>query len=161
DELRHPRPRVSPGTVRAQSLRGPAHPARRRRPPERHDPLRARPEDLGARRELQGARARQPLRGRRELLSIERGCEPGADGHHQRAQGSGSSESAPRLTPMRRRPRWPTGLIPLTLGSLIWLAGSAQAAGLVQAVGPIGMTVADLDRSIAFYAEVLGFEKLS
>jgi catechol 2,3-dioxygenase-like lactoylglutathione lyase family enzyme len=37
----------------------------------------------------------------------------------------------------------------------------AQAAGLVRAVHAVGMTVADMDRSIAFYARVLGFEKIS
>jgi catechol 2,3-dioxygenase-like lactoylglutathione lyase family enzyme len=37
----------------------------------------------------------------------------------------------------------------------------AHAEPLVRAVGPIGMTVSDLDRSIAFYTTVLGFEKLS
>jgi len=31
----------------------------------------------------------------------------------------------------------------------------------VRAVGPIGMTVGDMDRSIAFYTQVLGFEKVS
>jgi hypothetical protein len=34
------------------------------------------------------------------------------------------------------------------------------SASLVTAVGPIGMTVSDADRSAAFYARVLGFEKV-
>ena len=42
------------------------------------------PGHLGARRELQGARARQPLRGRHELLPEHRRGEPGADRHGQR-----------------------------------------------------------------------------
>ena len=46
-----------------------AHSAGRRGAPERHDPLRPRPADVGARRELQGARARQPLRRRRAASS--------------------------------------------------------------------------------------------
>jgi catechol 2,3-dioxygenase-like lactoylglutathione lyase family enzyme len=37
----------------------------------------------------------------------------------------------------------------------------AQSAGLVRAVDAVGMTVADMDRSIAFYGEVLGFVKIS
>ena len=41
-------------------------------------PLRQRPGDLGARRELQGPRARQPLRRRHELLPEHRRGEPGA-----------------------------------------------------------------------------------
>ena len=40
------------------------------------------------------------------------------------------------------------------------LALRAQAAEpQVSAVGPIGITVSDLDRSVAFYTDVLGFEK--
>jgi catechol 2,3-dioxygenase-like lactoylglutathione lyase family enzyme len=37
----------------------------------------------------------------------------------------------------------------------------AQTPGLVQAVAAVGMTVADMDRSVAFYGEVLGFQKVS
>jgi catechol 2,3-dioxygenase-like lactoylglutathione lyase family enzyme len=37
----------------------------------------------------------------------------------------------------------------------------AQPAGLVRAVDAVGMTVADMDRSIAFYGPVLGFETVS
>jgi catechol 2,3-dioxygenase-like lactoylglutathione lyase family enzyme len=39
-------------------------------------------------------------------------------------------------------------------------AGIAPAP-LVSAVGPVGMTVSDMDRSIAFYEQVLSFEKVS
>ena len=42
-----------------------------------------------------------------------------------------------------------------------WLVGTAHAEPAVRAVGPIGMTVADVERSVAFYSEVLGFEKVS
>ena len=43
-----------------------------------------------------------------------------------------------------------------------WLAGGmAHAEPAIRAVGPIGMTVADVERSMAFYSEVLGFEKVS
>jgi catechol 2,3-dioxygenase-like lactoylglutathione lyase family enzyme len=40
-------------------------------------------------------------------------------------------------------------------------AGATSRAPLVQAVGAISMTVADLDRSVAFYSRVLSFEKAS
>ena len=49
----------------------------------------------------------------------------------------------------------------LLLGGAIGLVAPAAAQALVRAVGPIGMTVADADRSIAFYSQVLGFEKIS
>jgi len=37
----------------------------------------------------------------------------------------------------------------------------AQPAGLIRAVGAVGMTVGNMERSIAFYSDVLGFEKVS
>ena len=37
----------------------------------------------------------------------------------------------------------------------------ARPAGLIRAVGPVGMTVGNMERSIAFYSDVLGFEKVS
>jgi catechol 2,3-dioxygenase-like lactoylglutathione lyase family enzyme len=40
------------------------------------------------------------------------------------------------------------------------LASGAAAERLVRAVGPIGMTVGDMERSIAFYSRVLDFEKI-
>ena len=40
-------------------------------------------------------------------------------------------------------------------------ASDAQPAGLVQSVGAVAMTVGDMERSIAFYSDVLGFEKVS
>jgi len=49
----------------------------------------------------------------------------------------------------------------LALGLLLALAPPAAAQGLVHAVGPIGMTVGDMERSVAFYSRVLGFEKVS
>jgi catechol 2,3-dioxygenase-like lactoylglutathione lyase family enzyme len=63
-----------------------------------------------------------------------------------------------------RRGRW---ALPALALAIVLLAGAAtspaRAEGepAVTAVGPVGMTVADADRSIAFYAEVLGFEKVS
>jgi len=44
---------------------------------------------------------------------------------------------------------------------LVLLAFSAVACSQVRRVGPIAMTVADMDRSIDFYTHVLTFEKLS
>jgi catechol 2,3-dioxygenase-like lactoylglutathione lyase family enzyme len=41
------------------------------------------------------------------------------------------------------------------------LATGTEAQSLVRAVGPIGMTVGDMERSIAFYSGVLDFEKVS
>ena len=52
-------------------------------------------------------------------------------------------------------------LVALTLGSLLQLASSSRAEGLIRAVGPIGMTVGDMDRSVAFYSQALAFEKVS
>ena len=45
------------------------------------------PQTLGARSELPGPRGGQPVRGGRQLLSLERRGEPGADHHGQRAAG--------------------------------------------------------------------------
>jgi catechol 2,3-dioxygenase-like lactoylglutathione lyase family enzyme len=48
--------------------------------------------------------------------------------------------------------------------SLVLSAGHAQSPArhpLICAVGAVGMTVGDMERSVAFYAGVLGFEKVS
>jgi len=73
--------------------------------------------------------------------------------------------------PGRAGSRGPTyaaaALLVLTLSSALTLwapIGSAQSADArveVQAVGPIGMTVSDMERSVAFYSRALGFEKVS
>jgi catechol 2,3-dioxygenase-like lactoylglutathione lyase family enzyme len=51
----------------------------------------------------------------------------------------------------------------LLLGALLLVAAAraAGAEGPVRAVGAIGITVSDLDRAVAFYRGVLGFEKVS
>ena len=49
----------------------------------------------------------------------------------------------------------------LVLAVVLALAARAEAQGLVRAVGPIGMTVSEMERSIAFYSRVLDFEKVS
>jgi catechol 2,3-dioxygenase-like lactoylglutathione lyase family enzyme len=47
----------------------------------------------------------------------------------------------------------------IALGAVLTVAFAAEP--LVRAVGPIGMTVSDMDRSIAFYRDVLSFEPQS
>jgi catechol 2,3-dioxygenase-like lactoylglutathione lyase family enzyme len=46
-------------------------------------------------------------------------------------------------------------------GRLAERAVEAQPGGLIRAVGPVGMTVGDMERSIAFYRDVLQFEPVS
>lgn len=48
----------------------------------------------------------------------------------------------------------------LSLMLVLWLAALAAAEPKVLAVGPIGLTVADLDRSLAFFTEVLDFRQI-
>src|SRR5262249_19733868 len=115
------------------------------------DPLRRRPEDLGSRRELQGARSRQSLRRRRELLPVERRREPRIDDHGKRAACRRPFDRAARLAGSRisgvrivaaalpnrpeistiptmgRRFRWPR----LTLGQFIGLCFLGLAALLL------------------------------
>src|SRR5262249_10178734 len=131
-----PAPGVRPGT----------HPARGRRAPERHGALRPRSADVGARRPLQGARRRQSLRRRRELLPLELGGEPGTDDHRQRPP---RRRSSPRASGVRR----PALLLACTLLA----AGAWAAEPRIRAVDAVGMTVADADRSVDFYTRVLGF----
>jgi catechol 2,3-dioxygenase-like lactoylglutathione lyase family enzyme len=52
-------------------------------------------------------------------------------------------------------------LLTVCLGVPLERALEAQPAGLIRAVGAIGMTVGNVERSIAFYSDVLGFEKVS
>ena len=77
---------------------------------------------------------------------------------------------AMRLAPGRRGSLWASARVACLL--LIWVAlgsglpGSESAAAIaaaapVAAVESIGITVADLDRSLAFYTQVLAFEKVS
>jgi catechol 2,3-dioxygenase-like lactoylglutathione lyase family enzyme len=52
----------------------------------------------------------------------------------------------------------------LSLVVSIWLPGAARGQSptpLAEAVVAIGMTVSDMDRAVAFYADVLSFEKIS
>jgi len=57
-------------------------------------------------------------------------------------------------------------LLLLGWGALAWwvataLAQAAHGQALIHAVDVIGMTVADMDRSLAFYTQVLSFEPVS
>ena len=49
----------------------------------------------------------------------------------------------------------------LALAFVVALAAQAEAQGLVRGVGPIGMTVSDMERSIVFYSRALDFAKVS
>ena len=62
-------------------LHGHEHPGGRLRAPGGHLPVRHRSGHLGARRQLQGPRAGQPLRGGHQLLPEHRSGEPGPDRH--------------------------------------------------------------------------------
>ena len=52
-------------------------------------------------------------------------------------------------------------LLVAALGIPAGSAPDAQPAGLIRAVDAVGMTVSNMDRSIAFYAQVLGFAKVA
>ena len=52
-------------------------------------------------------------------------------------------------------------LVALGLGGPTSRSVEAQPAGLIRAVEAVGLTVADMERSVAFYSQVLGFEKVS
>jgi hypothetical protein len=60
-------------------------------------PVRHRPGHLSPRRQLQGARTGQPLRGRHQLLPQHRRSEPGAHGDSQRPAGRRAHPAADGL----------------------------------------------------------------
>src|SRR5882724_1247351 len=63
---------------------------------------------------------------------------------------------------MRRRSVWRVVLF--VLGCYAWATGAlahAPQAPMVEAVEAVGMTVADVERSVGFYSNVLSFEKVS
>ena len=84
--------------LQPQHLHAQGHADRRDRAPGRHDPVRHRPGELRARRELPGARGGQPLRRRHQLLPEHRRGEPVADGHRQRVARRGSRARTTRLS---------------------------------------------------------------
>ena len=111
--------------LRQELLHAHEHPDRRGRAPGRHVPVRHRPRDVGARRELQGARARQPVRRRHELLPEHRGGEPGAHGDGERDP----RRRAPARAHRRRRARMATATE--IAGRLRRRAGAGHRAGHV------------------------------
>ena len=52
-------------------------------------------------------------------------------------------------------------LLTVCLGLPLERSPEAQPAGLIRAVGAVGMTVGNMERSTAFYSGALGFEKVS
>jgi hypothetical protein len=63
---------------------------------------------------------------------------------------------------MRRQSLW--RIVLFVLGCYAWTIGAlAQVpqAPAVEAVEAVGMTVADVERSVGFYSNVLSFEKVS
>jgi catechol 2,3-dioxygenase-like lactoylglutathione lyase family enzyme len=85
------------------------------------------------------------------------------------AGGAGDGGRAQSAVPRRRRASAVASLWLLALSVLAAPAVLAQArvapveqsAGRIEQVGPIGLTVSDMDRSMAFYGGVLGFERMS
>lgn len=60
-----------------------------------------------------------------------------------------------------RRPWRAAGLLTVLLLAAVVRGGEPERKPLVEAVGPIGLPVRDMDASVAFYTEVLAFEKVS
>jgi len=63
-----------------------------------------------------------------------------------------------QIAPSRLRSALLTALL---ITATVSSAAQADQAGTVQAVGPIGVTVSDMDRAVDFYTRVLSFEKMS
>ena len=102
-------------------------PIARLRAPGGHRPVRHRPGDVGARRELQGARARQPVRRRHERLPEHRRGQPGAHG---------DGELAPRRRPPARAAEVAPGreggsMATQTERTVVYAAGVVQGIALV------------------------------
>ena len=85
---------ASPPPVAPQRVPEERDPGRGLRAPGGHLPVRRQTRDLGARRQLQGARGRQPVRRRHQLLPEHRRREPGADRDGQRGAGRRPSAGA-------------------------------------------------------------------
>jgi hypothetical protein len=97
---RHALPQPDPGEP---SLLGRSARAVGRGPPERDRAVRHRPGHLGTGPELQDARARQPLRGRLELLRLQHRGEPDPDHHRQHPAGRRPPQGTARRTGRRDR----------------------------------------------------------
>ena len=72
-----------------------------------------------------------------------------------------SSGAAAGSSGRRRRGPNIIAIPTLAMAVALCLVTLARGESLIRAVGPIGMTVSDMDRSVSFYGSVLGFEKLS
>jgi catechol 2,3-dioxygenase-like lactoylglutathione lyase family enzyme len=68
--------------------------------------------------------------------------------------------TAARGSLRRRLAGWTARCALALLLPLLRVQGAIAAEPLVSAVGPIGFTVSDLDRSVAFFEDVLAFEKV-
>ena len=101
------------------------------RPPGGNVPVRDRPGVLGARRQLQGPRARQPVRRRHQHLPEHRRREPGADGDGELAAGRGPPARAAGVSAgdgriARRASRSRSRSATSGRWSSRWAAGSAR-----------------------------------
>jgi catechol 2,3-dioxygenase-like lactoylglutathione lyase family enzyme len=54
-----------------------------------------------------------------------------------------------------------SGVTLFTAALVLLVGGAAFAGSIITAVGPIGLTVSDMDRSVSFFSEVLDFRKVS
>src|SRR5258705_5418044 len=52
-------------------------------------------------------------------------------------------------------------VLKLVLSFLIFICLTKITSGQINAVGSIGITVSNMDRSVKFYSETLGFKKIS
>src|SRR5262249_34751060 len=93
----------------------------------------------------------QPLRGRWQLLSVERGRKPGTHHHGQRAS-RGRPPDREDVLMLRR------AICTFLLAGALLIAGPR---GLITGVDSVGLTVSDLDRSVEFYSKALQFRKVS
>ncbi len=78
---------------------------------------------------------------------------------HRFGVGGGKGSHRPRAAHPKARASSRTPKY--VFAAIILLATTAHAAPLVTAVDAVGMTVSDMDRSMAFYSNVLGFEPVS
>ena len=121
-------------------------------------PLRPRSAHVGARSDVQVTRARQPLRRRWQLLSVERRSEPGADDRGERAA---RGRPPARKDELMRR----LAFAVVALSLLVCAVSSDERADASQrsceSVERVGMTVSNMERSVAFFSNVLTFEKVS
>ena len=113
---------------------------------------------------LASARRRQPLRRRRQLLPVERRGEPGADDHGERAARRRPPARAAGLTRRAEAVVRAVALFAARVCAVSRLAPRAARRSqplVAVASRRVGMTVSDMERSVAFFTNVLTFEKVS